>query len=96
MFMERSEDDGRRAGDRYNSAAASDGKDEAAWRVRDAIEAASQVLGNTTAVCRNSYVHPEIPEAFVDGRLYDAWRSSRRGKWLSRPESTVNRLLDNP
>lgn len=77
-------------------AAASDGEDKADWRVREAIEAASLVLGNSTAVCRDSYVHPDIPEAFFDGRLHEAWRSSRRGKWLSRPESTVNRLLDNP
>lgn len=76
-------------------AAEPDGEDKTDWRVRDAIEAASQVLGNTTAVCRNSYVHPEITDAFVDGRLHEAWRSSRRGKWISRPESTVNRLLDN-
>jgi DNA topoisomerase-1 len=76
-------------------AAAISGEDKADQQVREAIEVASIALGNSMAVCRDSYVHPEIPEAFVDGRLHEAWRSSRRGKWLSRPESTVNRLFGN-
>lgn len=76
-------------------AAVSNGEDRADQQIREAIETASLALGNSTAVCRDSYVHPEIPEAFVDGRLHEAWRSSRGGNWLSRPESTVNRLLGN-
>ena len=58
-----------------------------------AIDCAAEQLGNTREVCRSSYLHPEIPEAFHDGRLADAWRSSRRGQWLDRAESTVNRVL---
>jgi DNA topoisomerase-1 len=76
-------------------ATASNDGDKADLRIREAIEAASSVLGNSLAVCRDSYVHPEIPDAFLDGRLHEAWRGSRRGKWLSRPESAVNRLLGN-
>jgi DNA topoisomerase-1 len=76
-------------------ATASNEEDEADLRIREAIEAASIALGNSATVCRDSYVHPEIADAFIDGRLHQAWRSSRSGKWLSRPESTVNRLIGN-
>lgn len=62
-------------------------------RVLEAIDVAAERLGNTRAVCRASYVHPAILDAFEDGRLNDAWTRSRTGRWLSRAESTVNRLL---
>jgi DNA topoisomerase-1 len=62
-------------------------------RVLAAIDAAAEKLGNTREVCRNSYVHPVIPEAFNSGALERAWRRSRKGLWLGRAESTVNRLL---
>lgn len=61
--------------------------------ILEAIDFAAERLGNTRAVCRTSYVHPLIPEAFRDGRLADAWARSRRGTWLAREESTVNRVL---
>ncbi len=37
-----------------------------------AIEAASQHLGNTPAICRKSYVHPEIIDAYLNGSLLKA------------------------
>lgn len=37
-----------------------------------AIEAASQHLGNTPAICRKSYIHPEIIDAYLNGSLLDA------------------------
>ncbi len=66
--------------------------DEGAQLLR-AIDLAAERLGNTREVCRSSYVHPLIPEAFEDGRLKEAWRRSRRGQWLGRSESAVNRLI---
>lgn len=62
-------------------------------RLLRAIDATAERLGNTRAVCRSSYLHPLIPEAFHTGALIDAWGRSRRGLWLGRAESTVNRLL---
>jgi DNA topoisomerase-1 len=59
-----------------------------------AIDQAAERLGNTRAVCRSSYVHPVIPEAYAEGALAEAWTRSRTGKWLDRAESTVNRLLE--
>jgi DNA topoisomerase-1 len=37
--------------------------------IRQAIEAVSGRLGNTPAVCRKSYVHPEVLNAYLDGSL---------------------------
>ena len=34
-----------------------------------AIEAVAGVLGNTTAVCRKSYIHPVVIDSYVDGSL---------------------------
>ena len=52
-----------------------------------AVKATAQSLGNTPAVCRKSYIHPAIIEAYLDGSLIprlDEWRgksgsSSSRG-----------------
>jgi DNA topoisomerase-1 len=62
-------------------------------QILDAMDLAAEKLGNTRQVCRDSYVHPLIPESFRDGTLDDAWRRSRTGLWLGRAESTVNRLI---
>ncbi len=37
-----------------------------------AIEAASKHLGNTPAICRKSYIHPEIIDAYLNGSLLRA------------------------
>ena len=62
-------------------------------RLLNAIDATAERLGNTRAVCRSSYLHPIVPEAFHSGALQEAWERSRRGLWTGRAESTVNRLL---
>jgi DNA topoisomerase-1 len=62
-------------------------------RLLHAIDATAERLGNTRAVCRASYLHPIIPEAFHSGALREAWDRSRRGLWMGRAESAVNRLL---
>ena len=62
-------------------------------RILNAIDAAAERLGNTRAVCRSSYVHPLIPEAFQSGALAEAWSRSRKGMWLGRAESAINRLF---
>lgn len=48
----------------------------AARCVTEAIEAVAERLGNTVAVCRKSYIHPAIPDAFLDGTLYRSTGSS--------------------
>ena len=72
--------------------AVEDGEDREAAIV-EAIDLTAEKLGNTRQVCRASYVHPQVIAAHIDGRLQMAWGQSRRGRWLDRAESTVNRLL---
>ncbi|MEA3186307.1 MAG: topoisomerase [Chthoniobacter sp.] len=42
---------------------------EAKANVVKAVEAVSQLLGNTPAICRKCYVHPAVVEAYLDGKL---------------------------
>ena len=46
--------------------------------INEAIDEAASLLGNTRTVCRNSYVHPSVLDAFNDGRLSKAANRSRR------------------
>ncbi len=39
-----------------------------------AIKAVAERLGNTPAVCRKSYIHPDVLGAYVDGSLLDTLR----------------------
>jgi len=42
--------------------------------MRRAVEAASEMLRNTPAVCRKCYIHPQVFESYLDGRLQDTMR----------------------
>jgi DNA topoisomerase-1 len=53
------------------------------------IKEVAAVLGNTPAVCRKSYVHPAVPEAFARGALPN---TRPRGR-LSGDETRVLKLL---
>jgi DNA topoisomerase-1 len=39
-------------------------------KIQRALERVAAALGNTAAVCRKSYVHPGVLEAFLDGGLF--------------------------
>ena len=45
--------------------------------VGQAIEAVAGVLGNTPAICRKSYIHPAIVDAYADGSLPRTRRSRK-------------------
>lgn len=60
-----------------------------------AFDVASSVLGNTREVCRQSYVHPAVPDAFRSGRLAELWARSRSTTQLDRIERTVQRVLED-
>ncbi|SRR5579884_1128343 len=49
-------------------------KTEAKKNVVHAIDVAAQYLGNTPAICRKCYVHPEIIEAYLNGALKNSGR----------------------
>lgn len=45
---------------------------EAKQHIKEAIEAVAKLLGNTPAICRKCYVHPEVIDAYIDGSLKEA------------------------
>ena len=47
-------------------------------KIRAAIETVAARLGNTTAVCRKCYVHPEILNRYLDGTLVQALKQKIR------------------
>jgi DNA topoisomerase-1 len=61
-------------------------------QVYDAVAAE---LGNTRAVCRQSYVHPAVPAAYLDGSLHRRWARSpaTRPSGLTVDERRVLRFL---
>ncbi len=59
----------------------------------DAYDHAAELLGNTRDVCRASYVHPRVPEAFHSGELHAAWKRTRGGHRLAREERLLTKLL---
>ena len=73
-------------------------KSAANKKVVAAIDAVAGVLGNTRAVCRKSYIHPAIVDAYMEGTLpticqrYWAARSRRAGG-LSADEAAVVAVL---
>jgi len=68
-------------------------------RVVAAIKETAEVLGNTPAVCRSSYVCPEIIHAFEKGRVIDSFSTSPddlvsfRGFGLHKAERALVRFL---
>lgn len=60
-----------------------------------AIEVVARQLGNTPTVARNSYVHPDIVDLYVEGTLPDLWteKPARDTKWLLAEERRLLRVL---
>ena len=62
----------------------------------DVIAAVAAELGNTPAVCRASYVHPAVVEAFHVGTMDSLWRASgRRPPQLLPEEQRLLYLLEH-
>ena len=49
---------------------------QAKHNITEAIKAAAEHLGNTPAICRKSYVHPQVLDAYIDGTLLSAFEHS--------------------
>jgi DNA topoisomerase-1 len=68
-------------------------------RVVAAIKETAEVLGNTPAVCRGSYVCPEIINAFEKGKVIDKCATSHndligfRGRGLHEAEQSLLKFL---
>ena len=63
--------------------------------VNEALRPVAEKLGNTVSVCRSSYVHPVVLQAFEAGTLADAWAAgpARAGGGLSADERKLLALL---
>ena len=64
----------------------------------DAVKQVSEQLGNTPAVARRNYIHPDVITAYSDGSLFDvttepSGSECREAAALSDPEVAVLRLL---
>jgi DNA topoisomerase I len=72
-----------------------DTKRERELAVAAAVKVVAGELHNTPAVCRRSYVHPALPEAFVDGSFHDRWRlgPARPARGLSTAERRLLAFL---
>ncbi|HVE93044.1 MAG TPA: DNA topoisomerase IB, partial [Actinomycetota bacterium] len=66
---------------------------EAKRNVVRAVETVSEQLGNTPAVCRKCYMHPEVIDAYTDGSLIELWDTLSKGHRSSpyglRPEEAA-------
>jgi len=58
-----------------------------------AIDRVAELLGNTRAVCRASYLHPAVADTHSSGDLARIWAHSRSGRWMSRGESALLKVL---
>jgi DNA topoisomerase-1 len=68
---------------------------QAQLNVRLAVEAVALRLGNTAAVCRKCYIHPEIVQGYLSGELpiVQSTPAPPRQRGLPREEAAVLKLL---
>jgi DNA topoisomerase-1 len=76
-----------------HAAGFADGEAEAKARITAAIVNVAQRLGNTPSVCRASYVHPAVIDAFVKHTLKLPRPTRRAQSRLSAQERALQRLL---
>jgi DNA topoisomerase-1 len=69
-----------------------DTKTQARKNLVRAIESVAQRLGNTPAICKKCYIHPEIMNAYLDGTMLDTFKKRaaqlRKSSGL-RPDETA-------
>ena len=54
-------------------------KTERKRRVRKAVNATAEQLGNTPAVCRSSYICPRLIDEYMEGKPFEMLRKTRKG-----------------
>ena len=75
-------------------------EDEADELVADAVNRVAERLGNTPAVCRECYIHPEVVDRYLDGTLAERLDPAREGvrfekvRGLTVEESAVLALIE--
>jgi len=61
---------------------------DAKKKIAEAVKITALKLGNRPSACRAYYIHPAIPAAYLDGRLFDAQKVQTRETGL-RPEERI-------
>ncbi|WP_211116171.1 hypothetical protein [Methylophaga sp. SB9B] len=62
----------------------------------EAVKNVAERLGNTPAVCRSNYIHPQVILQYESGKTLDYFRRQfkrYRGKYLSLDEKATMKLL---
>ncbi|MFZ6656447.1 DNA topoisomerase IB [Undibacterium sp. TJN19] len=64
----------------------------------DAIRQVARKLGNTQAVCRKCYIHPQVAISYMEGTLAEEWHACQRAAMkehtgLAENEATLVKLL---
>jgi DNA topoisomerase I len=72
-----------------------DSKAQAKRQVVAAVKSVSEELGNTPAVCRRCYVHPEVLDAHLDGTLRGMLGKQAAHTGLTPHEAAVLALLES-
>ncbi|MFN8050133.1 MAG: hypothetical protein U0Q22_01725 [Acidimicrobiales bacterium] len=75
------------------AATADDVVADADARMSEVVDAVATRLGNTRAVARSSYIHPEVVDWHGGGLIAEAWRRSRSTRTMDRSERTLVSLL---
>jgi DNA topoisomerase-1 len=73
-------------------------KSERKRKMKRAIDATAEQLGNTAAVCRSSYICPRVLQEYMEGKPFEMLRKTRKGKpvvriGLSIEERTLLKFL---
>jgi DNA topoisomerase-1 len=55
-------------------------KTERKRKIKRAVQATAEQLGNTPAVCRSSYICPRLLDEYMEGKPFELLRKGRRGK----------------
>jgi DNA topoisomerase-1 len=71
-----------------------DSKRSRAKAIVDAADEASEILANTRAVARSSYIHSSIIEAYNEGKLKESLFRGRLRNGLTKIESALMRFLE--
>lgn len=64
-------------------------KTERKRKVKKAIEATAQQLGNTPAVCRASYICPRLIDEYMSGKPMEGLRKTRKGSPVARTGHSI-------
>lgn len=70
-----------------------DSEARARKNIVDAIDQVAKRLGNTRAVCRKSYVHPAVIDAYLDGGMGKTGRAAKAVGRMTESEAIVLGLL---